>query len=300
MIKLSVIVCTYNRDQYIHDTLGHLNKQTCPGERYEVLIIDNNSTDQTEEICRNFIQTEAAGNFFYFKEIRQGNTFARNRGIRESRGQYLAFVDDDAMASENYCENIIEYFDRNPDVSVVGGKITPVYEKTEPDWMTPFLWPLVAGLDLGNKIRPFKKSKYPLGANMAFRAGVFEKYGYFDENIGKRPGLLEGGDEKELIYRIRKDHVKVFYLPQMHVRHMIPIARLQKDYIRGQAVGVGSSERKRLKGKGTGPWLSKIVDEMIKIGGTFVLAAMYFLTLKWEKGMMLIRFRYWVLKGYFT
>jgi len=156
----------------------------------------------------------------------------------------------------------------------------------------------VAGLDMGNKIRPFKGSKYPLGANMAFRAWIFEKYGYFDENIGKRPGRLEGGDEKELIYRIRKDQIKVFYLPLMHVHHMIPEARLQRDYIRGQALGVGASERKRLKGKGIGPWLSKIVDEMIKIGGTFVLAVIYIFTFRWKKGMMLIRFRFWILHGY--
>ena len=135
---------------------------------------------------------------------------------------------------------------------------------------------------------------------MAFRAWIFEKYGYFDENIGKRPGRLEGGDEKELIYRIRKDHAKVFYLPQMQVHHMISEARLETDHIRGQAMGVGSSERKRLKGKGLLPWLSKIIDEMIKIGGTFVLALIYIFTFRWEKGLMLIRFRYWVLKGFFT
>ncbi len=299
MIKLSVIVCTYNRDEYILETLRHLKQQTCPPEKYEVIIVDNNSTDRTEDLCKEFIREQESGNFYYFKETYQGNTFARNRGIKESAGSYISFIDDDAMALPHYCENIIAFFDGNPQVSVIGGKITPIYERSEPRWMTRFLWPLVAGLDMGNKIRPFKNSKYPLGANMAFRSEVFQKYGNFDINIGKRPGRLEGGDEKELIYRIRMKNLKIMYVPGMHVHHVIPDTRLRMDYIRGQAMGVGSSERKRLKGKGFIQWLGKIIDEMIKIGGTFVLALLYIMTFKWEKGIMLIRFRYWVLKGYF-
>jgi glycosyltransferase involved in cell wall biosynthesis len=264
-----------------------------------VIIIDNNSTDQTENICRNFLNSNDVRNFLYFKETSQGNTYARNRGIKESRGQYIAFIDDDAMASEDYCDQIIHFFDRNPDISVIGGRITPVYEQIEPEWMSRFLWPLVAGLDMGEKSRPFKKSKYPLGANMAFRAEVFKKYGNFDENIGKRPGRLEGGDEKEFIYRLRMNNLKIFYVPEMQVNHIIPESRLQKYYIRGQAMGVGSSEIKRLKGKNLVQWIVKIVDELIKIGGTFVLALFYFLTFKSEKGRMLLRFRFWVLRGYF-
>lgn len=299
MIILSVIVCTYNRDKYILETLRHLNNQTCPSDLYEVIIVDNNSTDKTEHICRKFIDSHDVRNFLYFKETSQGNTFARNRGIKESRGQYMAFIDDDAMASEDYCDNIINFFDRNPDVSVLGGKITPVYEQSEPEWMSKFLWPLVAGLDMGDKTRPFKKSKYPLGANMAFRSEIFEEFGNFDINIGKRPGRLEGGDEKELIYRLRINNTKIVYLPDMHVDHIIPDSRLQKNYIKGQALGVGSSEMKRLKGKSVIQWIAKIIDELIKIVGTFVLALFYILTLKSEKGRMLIRFRFWVLKGYF-
>ena len=299
MIKLSVIICTYNRDEYILETLRHLKEQSCPPEIYEVIIIDNNSSDRTEDLCRDFIRKQDSGIFFYFKETRQGNTYARNRGIRESKGQYISFIDDDAMASTHYCENVIAFFDHNPEVSIIGGKITPVYEKSEPKWMSRFLWPLVAGLDMGDRARPFKKSKYPLGANMAYRSEVFEKYGHFDENIGKRPGRLEGGDEKELIYRIRMKNLKIIYVPGMHVHHVIPDTRLRIDHIRDQAMGVGSSERKRLKGKGFSEWMEKIIDELIKIGGTFVLALIYILTFRREKGIMLIRFRYWVLKGYF-
>ncbi|MBS0000576.1 MAG: glycosyltransferase family 2 protein [Cyclobacteriaceae bacterium] len=298
MTKLSVIVCTYNRDKYILETLQHLKDQTCEPGLYEVIVIDNNSTDQTEQICRNFIMQKEIMNFLYFRELNQGNTYSRNRGILESRGQYISFIDDDARATEKYCEHIISFFDRNPGVSVIGGRITPVYEHAEPAWMSRFLWPLVAGLDMGDKVRPFKGSRYPIGANMAYRAEVFARYGNFKENLGKRPDVLEGGDEKDLIFRVRNKGLKIFYVPDVHVFHVIPESRLKINYIRQQAIGVGMSEKRRLQGMPAGEWMKKVMDELIKIGGTFVLAFVYFFTFKFLKGMMLIRFRFWVLNGY--
>ncbi len=298
MIKLSVIVCTFNRDKYILKTLRHLKIQKCKKELFEVLIIDNNSTDQTETLCRDFVTKNKLHNFYYYIELNQGHTFARNRGIRESNGQNLAFIDDDAYVTDTYCENIIDFFERNPEVSVIGGKITPLYENTEPKWMTKFLWPLVAALDMGNQIKPFKGAKYPIGANMAFRAELFKKYGNFNVDLGRRGYELEGGDEKEMIYRLRKEKCEIFYYPDMHVYHIIPDSRLSEEYIMGQAIGVGISEKKRLKNRPAIDWIYKILNESIKIAGTVILALRYLLTGKFEKGFMLIRFRFWVLKGY--
>jgi len=298
MIKLSIIVCTYNREKYILETLRHLEKQTCSADLYDVQIIDNNSTDQTEKLCREFIAINKLNNFYYYKELNQGHTFARNRGIRESNGKYLAFIDDDAFVTENYCENIINFFDEYPEVSVIGGKITPLYENTEPQWMSKFLWPLVAALDMGNHIAPFKRSKYPIGANMVFRAELFRKYGNFNEDLGRRGHELEGGDEKDMIYRLRKEKCQITYNPNIHVYHIIPDSRLTQKYIKGQAIGVGVSEKKRLKDKPVIDWIYKSLSESIKIAGTMILSVFYILTGRFEKGLMLIRFRIWVLKGY--
>lgn len=300
MPKLSVIVCTYNREKYIEKTLRYLSEQSIDHQAYEVLIIDNNSTDNTAAFCKDFISKGNHDHFYYFLEMNQGHTYARNRGIKESKGEYIAFLDDDAWVYSNYCGNIISYFNSNPEVMALGGKITPVYEGQPPAWMTKYLWPLVAGLDMGEEVREFKGSKYPIGANMAFRAVVFEDYGYFNTDLGRRGNELEGGDEKDMVYRLKKDERKVYYVPSIHVKHIIPESRTEMSYIKDQAIGVGTSEKKRLLTEGMSVKIKKTVEEIIKIGGTCVLTLYYLFTFKPGKGIMLIKFRMWVIQGYFS
>jgi glycosyltransferase involved in cell wall biosynthesis len=298
MPRLSIVVCTYNREVFIEKTLNYLSKQSAGPQDYEVLIVDNNSTDRSASICKDFVTRAGSRHFHYFLEQNQGHTFARNKGIMESEGEYIAFLDDDAWVNGNYCKEIIKYFDSNPDVMAIGGKITPVYEGPIPKWMSKYLLPLVAGLDMGNQVKEFKYSKYPIGANMAFRAEVFENYGYFNTELGRRGEELEGGDEKDMVYRLKKDGKKVHYVPSIHVEHIIPESRTRMTYIKGQAIGVGSSEKKRLSNAGFLKITQKIIEESIKILATSVLAVYYLFTFNPNKGVMLLKFRFWVLQGY--
>ena len=297
MIKVSVIVCTYNRDKYLPLTLNHLRDQSQSFEEYEIVIVNNNSTDSTDRICRDFIAEQNSLNITYVIEINQGHTYARNRGIAESKGKYLAFIDDDAFVVCDYVKNIITFFDSHPKVAAIGGKIIPVYESIEPKWMSKYLLPLVAALDMGNNIIEFKKRKFPIGANMAYRSEVFKNYGVFDVNLGRRGNELEGGDEKDMIFRI-KGKEKIYYVPDVLVHHVIPDKRLTMTYIKGMAKGVSSSEKKRLKKLGTKNILSKILEEAIKITGTFVLATKYVFTFQGQKASMLLKFRYWIIREY--
>jgi len=299
MPRLSIVVCTYNREAYIKKTLSYLNNQSSDPEKYEVIIVDNKSTDNTASICKDFIKTSDTKHFHYFLEKNQGHTFARNKGIIESKGGYIAFLDDDAWVNGSYCNEIIRYFDSHPDVMAIGGKITPVYEGPTPKWMSKYLLPLVAGLDMGDQVKEFKYSKYPIGANMAFRAEVFKNYGNFNTELGRRGKELEGGDEKDMVYRLKKDGKKVQYVPSVHVKHVIPESRTEMTYIKGQAIGVGTSERKRLSNAGFFTITQKIIEELIKILATTVLAVYYLFTFNTSKGAMLIKFRFWALKGYF-
>jgi hypothetical protein len=111
---------------------------------------------------------------------------------------------------------------------------------------------------------------------------------------------LEGGDEKDMVYRLKKDGRKVYYVPSIHVKHIIPELRTQMSYIKGQAIGVGTSEKKRLLTEGIFVKFKKTIEEIVKIGGTCVLALYYLLTFKPGKGIMLIKFRMWIIQGYFS
>ena len=293
---ISVIVCTYNREKYIGRCLEHLLRQHPEPSSYEVLIIDNNSTDRTREICSEFVNRH--GEIFrYIMEQSQGLSFARNRGIKEARGSLLVFLDDDAFADVNYIASTRSYFASHPDVLAAGGRIHPQYEDSEPTWMTSFLLPLVAAQDMGDDAVPFKKGRFPIGANMIIRKKAFETYGIFNTGLGRKGSSLEGGEEKDFIQRLHAAHERIMFTPQASVTHIIPPQRVQPDYIRRQAIGVGRSERRRLSTNGAGSLLTKILEESIKGLGTIFLFFGYLLAGKPSAGWMLVRFRCWVFKG---
>jgi len=296
--KLSIVVCTYNRDKYIGKTLEHLYHQSLAKSDLEVVIIDNNSADRTPQICQDFIQSHPEAAFRYVVETNQGHSFSRNRGIQESKAELISFIDDDAFVHPSFGENIIQFFQENENVKVIGGKIIPVYEEQEPTWMSPFLLPLVSALDMGKLPRPFTGRKFPVGANMAFRRCVFDQYGLFNVALGRKGSGLMGGDEKELIYRLKTDNASIFYVPDVVVNHIIPKKRLTREYIRGLAQGVGLSEKERLSTASFSQKIQRAFEELIKIEGTLVLFFWYLIKGQTAKGWMLIKFRIWVLQGF--
>ncbi|MGI9544562.1 MAG: glycosyltransferase [Cyclobacteriaceae bacterium] len=298
-LELSVVVCTFNRQRYLLKALEHLGDQTAGHASYEVIIVDNNSPDETELMCRQYIDCHPDLNIHYYKELQQGHSFARNRGIKESSGSYIAFIDDDAYVRSDYVANLISHFDEHPDTMALGGKILPIYETQEPAWMSTYLLPLVAALDMGEKPKPFKGTKYPIGANMAFRSECFVRHGLFDPDFGRKGDSLEGGDEKELFLRLKRHQETIYYVPTVVVDHIIPERRLQKEYIKGLGTGVGSTERRRVSKLSISAKLFKIWEEVYKMAGTIVLSLLYCLSLQFSKAKMLIRFRFWVWQGLF-
>ena len=294
---LSVIVCTYNRAKYIGTCIEKLANQNCNKKDYEVLIVDNKSTDNSKEIIDAVISKYPEAPLKYYLEENQGHTYARNRGIKEAKGNIISFLDDDAFVKNDYVENLTEYFSKHPDVQAVGGKIVPVYETQEPKWMSKYLLTLVSALDMGDNVKEFPSSKFPIGANMAFRATVFDKYGLFNVELGRRADGLEGGDEKEVFIRLRRNNEPIHYVPSIEVEHIIPEKRTRKEYIKGLGIGVGSSEMKRLKSATPPEKLKKYFSEVIKWSGSIYLFFLYNIKGKYQAATMLIKFRYWVLKG---
>ena len=106
---VSIIICTYNRMQYLPKCLEHLKNQTCKTEDYEVVLINNNSTDKTEFICKEYIQKNPELNVSYFLEKNPGLSHARNRGVKEANGDVLCFIDDDGFAIPDYVKIISKY-----------------------------------------------------------------------------------------------------------------------------------------------------------------------------------------------
>ncbi|MDR1716864.1 MAG: glycosyltransferase family 2 protein [Prevotella sp.] len=297
-MKFSVIFCTYNREKYIYNAMKSIAEQDFPYTDYEIVLINNNSTDSTENICNRFREDYPQVRFRYFIETNQGLSYARNRGVKESRGDILVFVDDDATVFESYLPSINIFFDAYPEVNACGGPIVPVYEVEKPKWLSHYTEQLLGGaLYEGDKVKPFRNGKYPGGGNSAFRKAVFEKYGLFNVELGRKGTGLIGAEEKDLYDRLIRGSEQFYYLPQMGIYHYIPEKKLTKAHFRELTYSIGKSERIRTKGVSPKAYRNRVLAECKKWMASLVLFAGYTLALSPGKGWKLMQFRWYVSKG---
>ena len=298
MIKLSVIIATYNRAPHLRRALESLAGQTLAPERFEIVVVDNNSSDDTPEVCGRFAADYPWLNFMMVAEARQGVSHARNAGITNSRGEYLAFIDDDEEVNTGFAESYYRFFESHPEATVAGGEIVPLYEYTPPEWLSGYTERPIAGtLRLGGKIREFPRNRFPGGGNMGVRRMVFERYGMFDPGLGRTGISLLAAEEKELIHRFRAGGEKVFYLPEAKVLHIIPKEKLSKEYFDKVTRMIGVSERIRTEAKSDRAYRHRLVLELIKWEATFFLSTWYLLTFRPAKGRYLCRMRWNITEG---
>ncbi len=266
MIKLSVIICTYNRCRYLPAALESLKKQKANRGDYEIIIINNNSTDDTEKISLEFKKNNPGLNVKYEIEKIQGLSAARNKGIDVSEAPIVAFIDDDAVAREDYVENLIANFEKYTGYDAIGGKVIPIYQNgTEPVWMSKYIQRLVSKVDEGEKFKDFQ-NKYPVGCNMAFRKNVFNEIGKFNTDLTLR------SDDKYIFSKLKKAGKKTLYAPDVYVRHNIEDFRIKHDFIKNLSKLNGHTERIRLKNEPYYFSVLKFFDYLIKINASFVIA----------------------------
>jgi len=264
--ELSIIICTYNREDFLPLTLQSLSLQSPDKHRYEVLVVDNNSTDRTASLCQKFIEHHPDINLRYFLEKNQGLAFARNRGIKESSGRIISFIDDDAEARSDYAMNLIRTFQEYSNYDAIGGKVIPLFpEKKEPAWLSKYIWGVVAKVDKGDHPVPFKK-KVPAGCNMAFRKVVFETIGLFDTKLAHRC------DDLYIFGKLKAMQKVALYAPDVVVYHHIPPERIDASGIRKLSLDLGSSHRVYLQSQPAIFTLLKFFDYTFKIGASVILS----------------------------
>ena len=290
---LTVIICTYNREKYIGNLLLALAKNDLPKPDYEIVLVDNNCTDHTREICNAFALQHPDISFRYVIETEQGLSAARNRGIKEAKGDILVYVDDDALVDANYLRAYAEHFATHPDTMAAGGPIEPLYENTvAPAWMTPYTKALLTGwLNYGNQVKPFPKERFPGGGNAAYRKEVFDKVGLFNTALGRKGGSLMGSEEKDIFDKMRALGMTIMYLPTSVLHHIIPQAKLEKPYFDKLTHQIGVSERQRTLAVSRTKYVKRLFSEAVKWMGTIVLFCGYTLQGHPAKGYKLILFR---------
>jgi glucosyl-dolichyl phosphate glucuronosyltransferase len=200
------------------------------GFDWEIVVVDNNSTDNTATLLSDF-ERDSTLPFRHVFERRQGKSFALNTGIRVSRGDILAFTDDDVHVDEQWISSLHRVFD-DPTYIGAGGKIIPVWNCERPSWFQtegPYrLMNAIVNFDAGS-LR-CELTRPPYGANFAFRRIAFEKYGLFRTDVGPTTGSLIRGEDVEFCARLMSAREKLVYEPGAIVFHPVESYRTRKDY----------------------------------------------------------------------
>jgi len=248
MIKLSVIIPTRNRAALLKCTLDSIVKQTIDQSLFEVIICDNNSTDDTGEISHIFAHKFL--NFRYEKTIEPGLHVGRNKGFLESKGDILVYIDDDIEALPEWLYTINEAFN-DEDVVLVGGKNLPKWEIPPPDWALQMWAPNQHGervcgyfsiIDLGNEIKATDPYNV-YGCNFSVKKSIInETKGFHPDGMPQEMIKYRGDGESAVSEYIKQNGYKTIYHPMASVFHLVSNERLTIDYLRKRGFNQGVSD----------------------------------------------------------
>lgn len=247
--KISVVVCTYNRSKLLRRAVQSLVEQTLAKSLYEIIVVDNDSTDDTPQVIASLQKQYAEVHIKFIKEINQGHNYVRNVGVREAKGKFIAFLDDDAYADKNWLVTILDCFSRvKPEPVVVGGIVKPFYLSAKLPWFKDKYeirsW--------GEKERLLKRGESFSGSNMIFRKKIITKYGGFENYAGMRGKYMHLGDETGLFEKMWKGYGNknfMFYSPKIVVYHAVfPYKmrvsyQLKRSFVAGQSLVIRHREK---------------------------------------------------------
>jgi glycosyltransferase involved in cell wall biosynthesis len=223
--QLSIVVCTYNRKQLLTDCLQSLVDQTLNSNKYEIILVDNNSSDGTAQQVSRWQEKYSFLN--YIHEDKQGLSHARNAGWKNAQGKYVAFTDDDIQVAPDWAEKILAAFTTvDPEPASVGGKIVPRVTGNEPWWFSPRLELRSWGEQRCFLNTPTAHYGFS-GGNMAFSQRTLEAFDGFNPEFGMCGDSVWLGEETDLFMRIYQKQPYFWYDPTIEVKHYVAMSQLR-------------------------------------------------------------------------
>ena len=238
--SVSVLICTYNRARLLQQTLEALSAARSPDCDVDIVVIDNNSTDDTAAVISRAAR-QSRWPIHTALEPCQGKSFALNRGLALARGDILALTDDDVLPADDWLVRMVDRF-RAPHTIFVFGKVLPRWEvPPPPELLTTVardIWGPLALVDYGDEVveydaQSFGARRLPIGANLAIRRDAIDRVGGWRTDLGKVDNTLIAGEDHELCVRLyRAGLYSGIYDPAVAVHHFVPACRLRRSYFR--------------------------------------------------------------------
>ena len=245
-IKYSIIIPTFNRAKILQKCLQHIYELENPNENWEILVMNNNSTDNTEEIVK--IYQRKIPQLRYFLTKSPGLHVGRNLGLKKAKGQILCYIDDDSFVLKGWLRGVEKSF-FNSEVVLVGGSCLPKFERNPPEWINYFWNFTNYGKSLGSlSLIDFGKQDmnispyYVFGCNFCIRKSTLLKLGGFHpDSMPHKLIRFRGDGESYVSMKIMEINGVVLYSHDVTIRHYVPVSRLSVDYFCKRAYNQGIS-----------------------------------------------------------
>lgn len=244
-LSVTVCICTFNRAGLLKEALQSLTKlQNTSDVKWELLLIDNNSSDNTKEVAEKF---SGRLPLRYVFEMKQGLSNARNRAVSECRSDILLFTDDDVVVESSWLKEYAGAVRMFPGYDFFGGRVLPYWPNGRPGWLGDNPLPLLAGLfvwyDLGQDTRVYAHTELlPYGASFAIRRRLFEHLEPFRVDLGVSGNTPGRGEEAEYLSRARLSGYKGVYVGTALCRHWVDPVRLKIGYMYRFGIQKGIAE----------------------------------------------------------
>lgn len=221
--QITIAICTYNRAKYLHKCLDSILKQVQCYSDVEVLVVDNNSTDSTKEVCEGFKKNNWM--FRYVFAESQGLSFARNKAIDSAKGEWIAYLDDDAIAHKDYLERI-KFIISNYNFDCFGGMYYAYYEAEKPKWISEAFG---TKLKLSETVSEITEG-YLSGGNLVVKKNVFNSVEKFETNLGMKGDKIGYGEEDKLQKDLRSYGYSIGFDPFLGIDHLVAPYKLKPSW----------------------------------------------------------------------
>jgi glycosyltransferase involved in cell wall biosynthesis len=257
--RLTVCLCTHNRPAYVRDCLAGLRKQTVGSERFGVLVVDSGSPAAAGAELVDIVAAHPGGRLVVLDQ--PGVSLARNIGACAAGGDYIAYIDDDAVPAADWVECIIAAIQQAPSPpAVIGGRILPVWEAPLPSWWPASLRGVLSIIETegrGEYRSPdLPATLEPYGANVTIRVPVLLAAGGFGTKVGRRGDILLSDEEVQLAWRLQDAGHSAHYDSRIVVYHHIQRVRLTPAWLLSRLYwqGVSTVISRRLLGHPGAVW----------------------------------------------